>query len=172
MNFAILIMTGLLSYAGVARLNSFALGRAIEVLGPPASLALSAFSLMTLDHEMNIAHATRYLYETLRPVWIEAAGADDASALRWNLVRAQLQQPRGVLVILPTTVAAAKYYSITALNALLLSAAWMEYSHDSSQFPAISIALVILATLLLILTLFASAYTSSLWLTMKRDTSI
>jgi hypothetical protein len=170
MNFAILVITALLTYAGIIKLNSLALSHTVEVLGAPASLALSAFALMTLDHEMNIAHATRYLYEYLRPLWIRASGADESTALRWNLVRAQWQQPHGPLVVLPTTVAAAKYYAITGLNMLLIGAAWIEFVRHIGQFSAFSTALLIVATVLVSLTLIASAYTSRLWLTMKRAT--
>lgn len=172
MNFAILIITAFLTYAGFAKLNSNTFNRTIAVLGAPASLALSVFALMTLDHEMNIAHATRYLYEYLRPVWLKATGADEKTYLRWNFVRAKFQQPHGPIVILPTTVAAAKYYAITALNVLLVIASWIEYAHNINHSANLLLALLSVATVLLMLTLVASAYTSRLWLTMKQDSNI
>jgi hypothetical protein len=169
MNFAILVITAVLTYAGFAKFSSSTLGRTIAILGAPASLALSVFALMTLDHEMNIAHATRYIYEILRPEWIKATGADKAKALGWNFARAKWQQPKGPVVVLPTTIAAAKYYAITGLNFLLIVTSWVEYARSATRFANFSLALLSFATVLLAVTLVASAYTSSIWLKMKQD---
>lgn len=169
MNFAILVVTALLSYAGLARLNSSAISRTLAALGAPASLALSIFALMTLDHEMNIAHATRYVYEYLGPAWIKAADADDRYALQWNVARRSWQQPPGLSLVLPTTMAAAKYYAITLLNVLLVLTSWVELALHAKLFTNLSWILLFLATGLLALTLNASRYTSRIWLGMKRD---
>jgi hypothetical protein len=167
MNFAILVITAILTYAGFARSSTVTLSHAVEILGAPASLALSAFALMTLDHEMNIAHATKYIYEDLRKVWISATGAGD-NVMLWNRTRSRWQQhPGWPRVVLPTTVAAAKYYAITGLNLLLIITSWVEYAAHTRQYTEPSLALVILATALLILTLVASAYTTSIWLSME-----
>jgi hypothetical protein len=169
MNFAILVVTAMLTYASFARSSTVTLARAVEILGAPASLALSAFALMTLDHEMNIAHATKYIYEDLRDVWIEATGAS-GNVLLWNRVRAGWQQhPGWPRVVLPTTVAAAKYYAITGLNLLLIVTSWIEYAGHVRQYTELSLGLISLATALLALTLVASAYTSSIWLSMEPD---
>ncbi len=167
MNFAILAMTALLTYAGFTRSGVVTLSHTVEILGAPASLALSVFALMTLDHEMNIAHATKYIYGDLREAWIRAIGAS-GNALLWNRSRAGWQQyPGWPNVVLPTTVAAAKYYAITCLNLVLISFSWIEYAGHMGQYTELSLALVSLATALLILTLIASAYTSRIWLSMK-----
>lgn len=166
MNFSILVITALLTYAGFTK-SGGTLSHAVEILGAPASLALSVFALMTLDHEMNIAHATKYIYEDLREVWISASGASGNSLL-WNRSRARWQQyPGWPRVVLPTTVAAAKYYAITCLNLILVIFSWIEYAGHVGQYTEFSLGLIALATALLILTLVASAYTSSIWLSMK-----
>jgi hypothetical protein len=168
MNFAILVITVLLTYAGFTK-SGGPLNHAIEILGAPASLALSVFALMTLDHEMNIAHATKYIYEDLRDVWINAIGAT-GNALLWNRSRARWQQyPGWPRVVLPTTVAAAKYYAITCLNLVLVIFSWIEYASHMDQYNELSLGLIALATTLLILTLVASAYTSSIWLSMRPE---
>jgi hypothetical protein len=167
MNFAILVITALLTYAGFARPSTVTLSHAVEILGAPASLALSVFALMTLDHEMNIAHATKYLYEDLRHAWIAAVNASD-DVLLWNRVRSKWQQhPGWPRVVLPTTVAAAKYYAITGLNLLLIVSSWVEYAEHLSEYTDLSVALMGFATTLLVLTLIASVYTSRIWLSME-----
>jgi hypothetical protein len=169
MNFAILVITALLTYAGFTKSSTVTLNRTIEMLGAPASLALSVFALMTLDHEMNIAHATKYIYGYLRTSWISAANASE-DVLLWNRFRARWQQyPGWPRVILPTTVAAAKYYAITCLNLVLIVASWVEYASHMRQYTEFSLGLISLATALLLLTLVASAYTSTIWLSMKPE---
>jgi hypothetical protein len=169
MNFAILVITALLTYAGFTKSGAVTLSHAVGTLGAPASLALSVFALMTLDHEMNIAHATKYIYEDLRKAWISAIGASE-NTLLWNRSRARWQQyPGWPRVVLPTTVAAAKYYAITCLNLVLVIFSWIEYASHVGQYTELSVGLISLATALLILTLIASTYTSSIWLSMKPE---
>lgn len=168
MNFAILVITALLTYARFTK-SGGTLSHAVEILGAPASLALSVFALMTLDHEMNIAHATKYIYEDLRDTWISAIGAS-GNALLWNRSRARWQQyPGWPRVVLPTTVAAAKYYAITCLNAILVISSWVEYAGHVGQYNGLSLGLIALATALLVLTIVASAYTTSIWLSMRPE---
>jgi hypothetical protein len=167
MNFAILVMTALLTYAGFEKSNSVSLGHTVEILGAPASLALSIFALMTLDHEMNIAHATKYIDGHLRKTWRNATNSS-VNVLLWNSFRSRWQQhPGWPDIVLPTTVAAAKYYAITCLNLSLVVTAWIEFASRMGQYNDLSLALISLATALLILTLVASVYTSRLWLGME-----
>jgi hypothetical protein len=168
MNFAILIVTALLTYAGFAKLDSNTLSRTLAALGAPASLALSVFALMTLDHEMNIAHATRYLYQYVRPKWLNAVGvAVESEALEWNVARRTWQQPVGLSFLLPSTMAAAKYYAIILLNLLIVIVSWAEFALHGNLFPIISVILLGLASMLLALTLIASRYTGRIWLGME-----
>lgn len=170
-NFAIAIVAGL-----------FALARAVdgkassdEVLAqlrnffPWISIILSSFTLMTLDHEMNIAHLTIYIYGTLRPriVAVSATNASHHSDLwEWSAYRARWQQHAGSATALTTMIAGAKYV-ITLLPNVLLTVAYWRTRPVSDMHFSWTVTVYALSVVLLLTVIATATYTSRIYLSME-----
>jgi hypothetical protein len=79
---------------------------------PVISLLLAAFTLMTLDHEMNILHLYTYVDQKLRTRMnhiVSSAAAGAISVWEWGRYRARWQQHAGWVNLLTSPMAAAKY---------------------------------------------------------------
>jgi hypothetical protein len=85
---------------------------------PIISLLLAAFTLMTLDHEMNILHLYTYLDQKLQPRMnriVSSAAAGAASVWEWNRYRASWQQHAGRVGVLLTSPMAGSKYGLTII---------------------------------------------------------
>jgi hypothetical protein len=67
-----------------------------EPLYPTISILFSAFALMIIDHEANIAHIYRYTDTELRPRMQYLLGDMGTTVWRWNECRASWQHHSGV----------------------------------------------------------------------------
>jgi len=166
-NFAIAILVGLLAVAKVIDGRTTASDSILQarVFFPWISIILSSFTLMVLDHEMNIAHLTIYIHNKLRPR-VEAALFVTSTLWEWNSYRAQWQQHAGVLTTLTTPMAGAKYVVTVFPNLLLTVAYW--YTRPPS---AISVnwawTTYLVSVALLVLVILAAGYTSRAYLSME-----
>jgi hypothetical protein len=173
-NYAIAIIAGLLAVARIGGSQSDpSIGTALaglSVLFPCISIALSAFTLMILDHEMNIAHLSIYIHDHLRPQIASAdvTTLDQRSPLiwQWNAYRAARQQHAGVLTPIPTSMAIGKYLITFFLNVLLVWSYWYTRFRDDWRLTWHS-TLFLVAVALFIWVLIAALYTGRIYLVMK-----
>lgn len=167
LNFVLVIVAALTTYATSqdrdALLNLDTLADHAVLLAL-ASMALSGFALMTLDHEMNIAHATRYMYEVLPP--FKRDRAESGLTLNWNAHRAHWQQGPGPGPLLATALASAKYVLTIAPSAVLLLITWYAVARDGRE-PIVVFAAIAASTLLCTVA-FTAAYTGRLWKRMAK----
>lgn len=137
-------------------------------LFPIISFAFSAFTMMTLDHEMNIAHIQNYIDNLLRPKMefvLSRTGNIDASAWEWNAIRSGWQQHKGWRTIFPSSLAGSKY-ALTMLPSLtLLTLFWFTSAHGRG---VVQMAIYVVALLSFLVTAATAWYTSSLYLRMNR----
>jgi hypothetical protein len=134
---------------------------------PFASIVFSAFSLMTLDHEMNIAHITLYLDSVLRPqiqqVLQQASASDDV--MQWPAIRAAWQQHAGWANPITTSLASAKY-ATTVLPTLGLALAYVLGPGDIHLWRWASVP-YFLSIALIVWVLVCATYISRLYLRMR-----
>jgi hypothetical protein len=130
----------------------------LRPLFPLASLLLSGFTLMALDHDMNIAHIQRYLQEDLGPRIARAAGlvSDSRDKIwQWVAFRARLQQHSGRWTPATVGMAIAKYV-VTLLPNLGLLLAYLTVGGPSLSL--LSKASFGAACIVLLVALLAGAY--------------
>ncbi len=160
-SFALIALAAFVTYlSGLDGASESSMQRAILIAAPIASLALSGFALMALDHEMNIAHATRYVYEQLPQ---RLLGEVEPG---WNSYRAKWQQHSSGIARMGSVLAAAKYYTTIVPSIGLTAVSWYwlltrQPSDPKSWLPCA------ISTLFIAVVLISSAYTSKLWLHMK-----
>lgn len=133
---------------------------------PVISIVLSAFALVTLEYELNIAHIYKYIDLVLRRR-IEAlleSDADSPGLLGWNEHRAFWQQHVGWRSALTATMAGAKYAATIVPNVLILGL----YVRNRARPAVISWhgALFLAAIFVLCLVVACAVHTSHLYLTM------
>ena len=86
---------------------------------PVLSIILSGFTLMVVDHDMNIAHIYKYIDEKLAPQFTHLAKDALGSIWAWNRYRAEQQQGVGWLIVITGPVSAGKYTMTLVPNLIL-----------------------------------------------------
>ena len=173
-NFAVVILVGMLAAAkaveGEASTSDALLQ--LRLFFPWISIVLSSFTLMTLDHEMNIAHIPTYVYLRLRFQMETALHASKhASGLwEWNAYRAAWQQHAGPFTVLTSTMASAKYL-VTMVPNLLLTAAYWYTRPVATTFLNWTWGVYLVSVALLVLVVLTAGYTSRAYMSMnyRRD---
>jgi small basic protein len=99
---------------------------------PVISFILSGFTLMVVDHDMNIAHIYSYIDTELAPQLIYPLDGGLGKALGWNHYRARQQQGVGWKIVLTGPISAAKYV-MTLVPNLLLAASLAYYGTANSH---------------------------------------
>jgi hypothetical protein len=120
-NFAVAFLAAV-AVAGASLSSNGQLLLVVSPYFPLVPLILSAFALMTLDHEMNVAHMYGYIDNHLRPrllAILRSIGAGDGDVWAWNDFRARHQQGNSRRVALSSPVAASKYGLTILPNAIL-----------------------------------------------------
>jgi uncharacterized protein YqgC (DUF456 family) len=87
---------------------------------PIISIILSGFTLMVVDHDMNIAHIYDYIDKKLRPQLAHLSKDALDNIWSWNRYRAERQQGCGLSIILTGPISAAKY-TMTLIPNLVLA---------------------------------------------------
>lgn len=88
---------------------------------PMISIVLSGFTLMTIDHDMNIAHIYEYIDKHLVPLILDLTDRSPGKLKiwDWNRYRANQQQGRHWSIILTGPISAGKYTMTLFPNLLL-----------------------------------------------------
>jgi hypothetical protein len=86
---------------------------------PVISIILSGFTLMAVDHDMNIAHIYSYIDTELVPQFAHLAEGTLGKVWEWNHYRARQQQGGGWRIILTGPISAGKYTMTLLPNVLL-----------------------------------------------------
>jgi hypothetical protein len=137
-------------------------------LYPVISFAFSAFTMMTLDHEMNIAHIQKYIDSILRPRMESAlrrTGNVGVTAWDWNTVRAGWQQHQGWKTFFPSSLAAAKYALTMLPSSTLLVLFWFTGPHGRN---VIQLVIYGIAVVMFLVTVSTALFTSKLYVEMNR----
>ncbi len=166
-NFAIALLVGFVAVVKAVE------GRAstedallqLRVFFPWISIVLSSFTLMTLDHEMNIAHLSIYVHTRLRPQ-VDAA-LQSTGLWEWNAYRAAWQQHVGAFTALTSSMASAKYAITIFPNMLLTAAYWYKRSPSSVSFLSWDWVAYAVSVMVLVWVLLTAGYTSRAYLFMK-----
>jgi len=116
-NFAIALMVGFAAFSRFLLDGKTVVLSGIQSVYPAVSILFSAFALMTLDHESNIADIYRYTDTELRPRVQHMLTNDRGIVWRWNERRACWQNHSGVTNIFYYAMSWSKY-AITALPAI------------------------------------------------------
>jgi hypothetical protein len=171
-SFALALVGG---FIAITQLFNDALPPFRELLAPHTfypiiSLVFSAFTLMTLDHEMNIAHLFNYIDLCLRPRMNELLKQvlqPGVAMWQWNQTRARWQQHAGLASIFPSSLAVSKYVVTIVPNLLLLVSFWLV--DERAEINIIQLALYGVSTATILWVLATAWYTSRIYLRMGRD---
>ncbi|MGE0818209.1 MAG: hypothetical protein AB7O74_06045 [Candidatus Nanopelagicales bacterium] len=104
-NYAIATIGGFVALATLLRVDDG--GMPLVAFLPLLSILLSALCLMAMDHDMNIAHISRYIDGTLRARLSSVEGK--GTSLGWEQQRAIWQQHSGRRGVIASAIASSKY---------------------------------------------------------------
>ncbi|WP_326728508.1 hypothetical protein OHA74_23285 [Streptomyces phaeochromogenes] len=166
-NFTIALIVAFVAVIRVTQPSSFAQGAAsLWHIFPFFSLVLSAFILMALDHEMNIAHISLYIHERLRKDASSVMSGAEYKPWGWNAYRSREQQHAGIWNIFTLSMASAKYGMTILANIFLLGAYWR---HPDGRMLWVDWAAYLLALFVLLWVIGAAIFTSRIYLKMPHE---